>query len=141
MKTSKIISTLLLLAVLLSPACEFFKNQDHNPPWDCTLDEPFWLWYDNSTDCEEINITFTGEIEDSRCPATVDCIWAGRVDIQLIVDNELVDLGLPDDEQLGQSKAMVGNYEIELLDVVPYPTATDTIANASYRVKLQVTEL
>ncbi|PHN01422.1 hypothetical protein [Flavilitoribacter nigricans] len=140
MKTQSILGLFLMAAVLLSPACEFFKP-DNLPPPDCEIGTPFWLWYDQSTDCETLDITFTGEIQDSRCPTTVDCIWAGRVDIQLEVEGNLITLGLPNDEQLGLSKAVVGDQEIELLDVFPAPIGTTEIPDESYRVKLIVRNL
>ena len=141
MKTNNsILGFTLLLAVLLSPSCEYFKP-DNFPPPDCQLDTPFWLWYGQSAECDELNITFTGDIQDSRCPTTVTCVWEGRVDVEVQVGNTLISLGLPNDDQLGQSKDTVGTHVIELLDVFPSPITADEIPNESYRVKLSVTEL
>lgn len=128
------------MAVLLSPACEYFKS-DNSPPPDCIVGTPFWLSHGQSTDCEALNIAFNGNVEDSRCPTTVTCVWEGRVDVEIEVDGQVVSLGLPDDEQLGESKATVGNYEIELLDVFPTPITADEILDESYRIKLIVNEL
>lgn len=140
MKTNLILGTVMILAVLLSPACEYFKP-DNFPSPDCKIGTPFRLWHGQSTDCEEVNVTFTGDVQDSRCPTTVTCVWEGRVDVEVQVGNELVKLGLPDDAQLGSSKATVGDYEIELLDVFPAPITADPIPNESYRIKLVIKEL
>lgn len=140
MKTNRILGITFLFTVLFSPACEYFKPENFPSP-NCVLDTPFRLWHGQSTDCEELNITFTGEVQDSRCPTTVTCVWEGRVDVELEVDGQLVSLGLPNDEQLGASKATVGNYVIELLEVFPAPITADEIPDESYRIKLIVTDL
>lgn len=140
MKTTKYLGFLLLTVVLLSPACEYLFHH-HKPTPDCEIGEPFQLWYGQTVTCEDWEVTFTGEIVDSRCPTTVTCVWAGRVDVELQVGEELISLGLPDDPELGQSKVTLGTRVIELLQVLPYPDTADPIDNESYRVRLFVTDL
>lgn len=131
----------MICCVLLTPACEYLWDHDNAPSPECNLDHPFRLWYGQSADCEALKVTFTGDIQDSRCPTSVTCVWEGRVDVQIQVDDELITLGLPDDPQLGQSKDTVGNHVIELLQVLPVPVVAGEIPKDTYRVKLQVSEL
>lgn len=141
MKTTKSIAFCLLFAVAFSPACEHLLDPHDLPPPDCEIGDPFWLWYGQTAACDDWNITFNGEISDSRCPTSVTCVWEGRVDIQLQVGDELITLGLPDDETLGRSKIVLGDKEIELLEVNPYPVSTNPIPKENYRAKLVVRDL
>jgi len=141
MKTKNFLGLTAILAVLLSPACDFFSHDEKPPAPVCELDQPFTLWYEQTAECDDWNVTFSGNIQDSRCPTSVVCVWEGRVDVQLEVGDEVIFLGLPQHQDLGQSKDTIDNKVIELLEVLPYPEGTNPIPNDQYQVKLVVTDL
>ena len=65
---------------------------------------------------EDLGLTFTG-IEDSRCPLDVTCIWEGNALVTL--KNYEREFTLKTDRT---NATNVGPYEINLVDVYPYPT-------------------
>ena len=140
MKTNKIFAIAsFCLMLLLFSACEWFEH--HASPKKCMIEEPFTLEYGQSIECEDWEITFEGEIQDSRCPQDVVCVWAGRVDIELQMGGQEVALGLPDDPELGQSKDTLDDMVIELLEVLPVPLADQETPESDYRIKLVLTDL
>jgi hypothetical protein len=76
------------------------------------------------------------QIEDSRCPSDVTCIWAGNATIVLMVANKLeqdqtVRLCIGDcksgpirSNHLHVQKVGGIGYEFTLLDVMPYPNTS-----------------
>lgn len=55
-------------------------------------------------------------VEDSRCPANVQCIWAGRLVVVVRVDSQVAEPKARDIEiQLGQG-TVLGGYNITLED-------------------------
>jgi hypothetical protein len=86
-----------------------------------------------------ISVKFVGVVEDSRCPVDVQCIWAGngRVELEVRVNG-----GAPASILLntfdGASEAVVDNYRIRLVELLPAPVSTEPPANRNYRVTLLV---
>lgn len=79
------------------------------------------------------------EINDSRCPSDVFCIWQGKADVKIEVLNPAIEtLVLNTFDNL---KDTVGNYSFELKDVSPYPISTQTIQLEDYNVTLKILEL
>jgi hypothetical protein len=85
-----------------------------------------------------VYLTFTEVLEDSRCPQNVECIWEGRVRVQLTI-NALEDE--PSLQELIIGKTRPGESEnrtifkssqmvIEGIAVTPYPQ--DTGQNLEY---------
>ena len=90
------------------------------------LGEEFKLEHDEVAffKSENIQIKFSNVTEDSRCPTGVQCIWQGRVSVNItIVKNDQnkgdFSLTLGDNEKLA-IRAFDGFY-IKLLEVNPYP--------------------
>jgi len=79
------------------------------------------------------------EINDSRCPSDVFCIWQGKADVKIEVLNPVNEtLVLNTFDNL---KDTVGNYSFELKVVSPYPISTQTIQLEDYDVTLKILEL
>lgn len=97
----------------------------------------------------EMNVTFQKVVEDSRCPADVECVWAGvaTVDVQLMGTYTRpvnVKLSTIDDVKKGYSKyAIFNGYKISLVELNPYPkTATDKKLNAGkHKIALQIVKI
>ncbi|MBN1819223.1 MAG: hypothetical protein JW833_00820 [Prolixibacteraceae bacterium] len=78
-------------------------------------------------------------INDSRCPSDVVCIWAGEARIFLEFKNTTTTIF-----ELctgGPLKDTIDNYIFELMNVSPYPVSTETLELDDYTIKLNITEL
>jgi hypothetical protein len=66
-------------------------------------------------------------IKDSRCPANAMCIWAGRVEVNVLLskntDSQSVSLILQPGQQLDTAQVALGTviYKVVLQNVLPYP--------------------
>lgn len=89
----------------------------------------------------DLVITFRKVVEDSRCPATVVCAWAGNGAVELLARTSAGGttpqiLGTPS----GPLEAVVGQYRIRILGLDPYPEDPEAqpIPPDSYRLSLRV---
>jgi hypothetical protein len=75
----------------------------------------------------DLALRFEAVLEDSRCPADAQCIWAGRVVIAVVIrvgagELESITLGLPggitpDAPELQPA----GDYTVRLVSLDPHP--------------------
>jgi hypothetical protein len=79
----------------------------------------------------EMNITFKGISEDSRCPKGVNCIWAGvavaQVEVMGLATRPMI-MNLATTDNEGRNYRKTGNfngYSISLAEVTPYPESQD----------------
>ncbi len=82
-----------------------------------------------------VSITPNKIVSDSRCPQSVQCIWAGTVEVKATSATE-VSHG-ESTYKLGEPRTF-GIYNITLTDVTPYPKEPGTIATSSYRFTFRV---
>lgn len=85
-----------------------------------------------------LNFSIT-EINDSRCPSDVVCIWAGKADVKIKVESPVsgtITLSTYDNQV-----DTVGNYSFKIIDVSPYPISTKTIRLEDYDVILKIEKL
>lgn len=89
-----------------------------------------------------IKVTFIEVLEDSRCPADAVCIWAGQVKVLVEVEygTEIQQYTLTGDTLLeGDVKSItIGEYTITLVQVDPYPLASQPTDPAAYQVTLTI---
>lgn len=91
-----------------------------------------------------LRLEVSGIPEDSRCPQSVTCAWAGRAVVTLAVTPASQPAGAvtvatccPAAES---SHARYGGHEVQLLGVLPYPLRHDVaIRPEEYTVELRVT--
>jgi len=118
---------ILLLLLTFSSACSGQKAD---------LGKEFALHIGQTTDIsgENLQVTFTSVVEDSRCPTGVSCIWAGQVScaVQIIYRNatRTIVLTQPGLNDL-PDRAKFEDYIIEFR-VEPYPQAEKQIADFDY---------
>jgi hypothetical protein len=85
---------------------------------------PVELSFDVPLVLDELELTWL-EIEDSRCPEGVECVWEGEVAIEVGAKRGDEDLGTvrlllsSRDETAGHTR--IGPYDVALLSVSPYP--------------------
>ena len=80
-------------------------------------------------------------IQDSRCPANAMCIWAGQVQVKVLLaqfrNSESVSLILGPGQQLNTAQVTLGGatYQVTLQNVLPYPgTGSTQVARATLEV-------
>jgi len=102
------------------------------------LNEPFQLapgeWAHFKT--EDLEIGFAGIDEDSRCPSTVACVWAGQVVVRLTLRRNSRNKDVAVRETEGVT---VDGYTINILQVLPPRVSSSPVAPADYRVTLKIT--
>lgn len=78
----------------------------------------------------DVSITPLQIIEDSRCPANVNCIWAGR----FVVKAKITEEDLSKEYNFTEGERVVTDFgEIALTKVVPVPVAGDRVKPEDYR--------
>jgi hypothetical protein len=83
-------------------------------------------------------------IQDSRCPANAMCIWAGRVEVKVLLSKSTyshsISLILQPGQQLDSTQITLGTvtYKVMLRSVLPYP-GTDSTQTS--KVTVQVTPM
>ncbi len=96
----------------------------------------------------QMNVTFKGISEDSRCPKDVNCIWAGVAVAQIEVMGTAtrpmtLEIATIDNKSRNYSASAVFNgYTISLADVQPYPRAVDgaKALKGKYRIGIIITK-
>jgi hypothetical protein len=89
-----------------------------------------------------LEIRFTDVPADSRCPASVVCVWEGDGEVVLTAtagEGQPVPVHLH--TTLDPNAASVGGYHVTLLDLMPYPDVPGPIALDAYAVRLGISRL
>ena len=91
----------------------------------------------------ELQLTLTGIPEDSRCPVNVNCIWEGQVKlfIDAAVPNRKASLEFKvEKSKMGTVSKSFEGYSIQILNVLPEPTAGEKTEPTAYTVELVVSK-
>jgi hypothetical protein len=96
----------------------------------------------------EMNVTFKGISEDSRCPEGVNCMWAGTAVAQIEIMGtytrpSTIALATVDNEGRNYHRSSGFNgYTISLAEVTPYPNSKDgaKALNGKYRIGIIVSK-
>ncbi|HYQ59046.1 MAG TPA: hypothetical protein VEP89_17005 [Draconibacterium sp.] len=79
------------------------------------------------------------EINDSRCPVDVECVWAGKADVKIDVERpQQGSITLSTYDNLSDT---VAGFSFELINVSPYPVSTETTELEDYEVTLRIVQL
>ena len=98
-------------------------------------DEPFSLAFGRTVKVERggPRVRFVAVREESRCPAGVQCIQAGRARVRLeVTRGRAAPLSIELSTDPDASLASAGGVTWELQDVAPYPTAGREHRHADY---------
>jgi tetratricopeptide (TPR) repeat protein len=115
-------------------------------PVEVQLDQPFILSLGQSGRLAEANLTLTFQevLEDSRCPALVDCFWSGQAIVAVAVQQEGSAPGvfaLNNNPALKQESAAYQGHIIRFTGLDPYPQYPDEpIPPEAYQVTLVVSK-
>jgi len=89
-----------------------------------------------------VKIKFISVTEDSRCPADVNCVWAGnaRVKVRVIVrggETKTFELNTNTRDKAGQADA----YRVQLESLTPAKKSNRNIRQRDYRATISITRL
>lgn len=109
---------------------------------EAQLDQPFTLFVREKAQIGDLQIRFISVPEDSRCPADVECVWAGNAKIVLGVslkgsDETVITINSTVDPR----EALYAGYRIRFVSLKPTPLSGRTINPAEYRVTLIVSRV
>lgn len=89
-------------------------------------DKKIKLHLGQTINVDDLKFTFSN-VDDSRCPSGVTCVWAGQVTATIYIENQthtkIVNF-MPSDSYIFFSP-----YKITLLDVSPYPISIEKPGN------------
>lgn len=130
MKKLQLVILTLLITLLLSNCSADDNSQQNTKSGNLSrsvfLQDNESVHYTVSNEEVEVRIT---QINDSRCPQDVVCIWGGEVIVSfLIPTGQTIDLCLGGSTDCISSAEFSLNditYQLILLDVKPYPTTTN----------------
>ena len=86
-----------------------------------TLEEQIKIEFGQTIQFEDLELYFY-DIEDSRCPLDVTCVWEGKVTVMIKIKNQTHNI-----EGIFTPGYTISNftpYEITLVDILPHPITT-----------------
>ncbi|MEN8614944.1 hypothetical protein ABFB09_06665 [Dehalogenimonas sp. THU2] len=89
---------------------------------------------------EDMTITFDKVLNDSRCPESVTCIWAGQVQVLVTIelDGRKETLTLTQSGLTGDPASQLYEKYVLEFNISPYPQTEQTIRVADYRLEITV---
>ncbi|HEV7644676.1 MAG TPA: hypothetical protein VGO50_12085 [Pyrinomonadaceae bacterium] len=90
----------------------------------------------------KVRVKFISVTEDSRCPADVDCVWAGNAKVKIQVwvrggETKVFELGTNGGDKAGQADA----YRVELVSLTPARHSKRKIRQNDYRATFSIMKL
>ncbi|MGH1403083.1 MAG: hypothetical protein ACRBDL_02460 [Alphaproteobacteria bacterium] len=98
------------------------------------------LRFGQSVTKQGMTITFV-DVSDSRCPADVQCIWAGEVIVSLHVkvgSGEVKDAELR--QSMGGEYTVIEGKKLQLKTVTPHPRTDQDYDDSDYRAVIEITD-
>ena len=102
------------------------------------LDDEIQIKFGESVTLEKgkLTIKFKSLVGDSRCPQGVVCVWAGNAEVILEVSKNKIAFNTT----LDPRQQVVGDYNIQLRDVIPDPKAGEELKPEDYSIKIVVSK-
>ena len=133
----KTLTVLSIFFFLLTVCCQKEKNNTQ-----FVFDQPFELKYGETKNNAEsgLIITLDSVVNDSRCPGNALCIWAGNAEVRLVYlkDNHSVRFILNTLPSF-KTDTIINGYNIELVNLSPYPLTDTSIKQTDYKATIKVT--
>lgn len=127
-----------VLIVLTSISLVSCDNETVSDSFSLGLENDFKINGEYHSADNSLNFSLT-EINDSRCPSDVECVWQGKADVKINVKSPIS--GSLILNTYDQTLDTIGIYSFELIEVSPYPVSTNVIKLEDYNVKLKIVEL
>jgi hypothetical protein len=139
---------MLAILLLMAALCFCDKNELISPdPSISVYDFPadsllLQIKYGNKAIVDnKLEITFNGEIVDSRCPMDVVCVWAGDGGIVLHLKKASEQTTTSLHTNLTPKETVFGGYIIKLKELNPYPKSNVKLKKEDYSVLLTLKRL
>ena len=129
----KNIILIIFLTSILITSCN--KENETEPLF---LEQIFQIDEIFQSENDQLKFTIT-EINDSRCPSDVVCVWEGEAVVTVRLEEPqqgVIELSTYDNQI-----DTIGSFSFELVDVSPYPVSTETIELEDYDITLRINEL
>lgn len=131
---------ILFLSVLLFSSCD---NGNDCEGFD--LGKEFEIAINETLQNCPKNISITLlEVQDSRCPAGAQCIWAGMIVIEakLKIDGNDLDFQLSTNENVSgfPDQISTSEYTVKLIDAIPYPNLNNSQKSEDKRAILVISK-
>jgi hypothetical protein len=106
------------------------------------LDEEIQLKIGETVTLDGGNLTikFKSLAGDGRCPEGIECVWTGNAKVILEVSKLEIALNTSLDGDGGPMEQVVGNYNIQLREVLRYPKWGEEHKPESYSIKIVVSK-
>lgn len=91
----------------------------------------------------DLQLKFVAVTDDSRCPADVNCVWAGKADVALTVVHEKCGSSLTLTtlrSSQASDEGKIGDFRVKLVKLDPYPRSDRKIGASEYVATLTVTK-
>lgn len=140
-----ILSAVLLLCAKGAAGAPESRPAAAGGPVAATLGTPFELGFDKTASLADVGLElrFAKVLEDSRCPAGMVCVWAGRVRLLLQVKmagSEAGEVTLSTLDQVDGKLPTLGSYAFRLISVQPVGKASPEQEPSAYVAKIEVTQ-
>ena len=89
---------------------------------------------------EKLTITFLDILEDSRCPTDVTCVWQGMTSLSFNM-SQVINAKFILNTLDKNTEIVFDKYQVELIDVKPYPISTTPIKNDDYIAMLRLSKI
>ena len=133
--------SICLIMILVLGSCskeENIKGENIDFNLNDTLNIAYGNLYNNYENKLSIRID---SVWDSRCPIGVNCIWAGYVKVRFIfTSNDVTTKFSLNTLTSSTNDTIISGYNIELIDLTPYPVYQIPIQQKDYRAKIKITK-
>ncbi len=126
---------ILLVSAFVFSACNKTEDPDS---FNFKTESKFQHGIMNQSSDSSLRFSIT-EINDSRCPSDVVCVWEGKADVKIVVESPTT--GSIVLSTFNNRIDTVGNYSFELIDVSPHPVSTKTLTLDDYIVTLAINDI
>ncbi len=126
---------LLISALLILVSC---IKENSSDSFKIGFENEFQYGIINQSDNNSLKFSIT-EINDSRCPSDVICVWEGKADVKIEIESPQKGTFIL--STYSNRIDTLGNYYFELIDVSPHPISTQTIELKDYDVTIKINVL
>jgi len=130
--------TLFIFLALITISFISCDKESFSESFSLGLENDFKIYGEYQSIDNSLYFTLT-EINDSRCPSDVVCVWEGKADVKIEVKSPVK--GFITLSTYNHLTDTIGNYSFELKEVKPYPVSTKTIKLEDYNVSLKIEKL
>lgn len=131
----KVRVTILLFLLLMFGSC-----REEMPCYQFNFGSETVFLADETYCSENMELTMqVEEINESRCPEGVVCVWAGQVTVTFDLKGDVE--GKLQLASLMNPADTLGDYTFQLVSVDPYPKYKQPIERSDYRITIKVDRL